>query len=151
MAGSHPPAPVRGFALFGLIGLFNTALHSLIVILLAENGWAPPVAANVAAFFCANGFSYWANSRFNFRIPASWRRYLSFLTVSLSGLALTIVLAATAESLGWHYLAGLGLVVTVTPVATYLLLRKFTFRRAPCRRSLTSTAGTAPPPRTAPR
>ncbi|MBS1189195.1 MAG: GtrA family protein [Rhodocyclaceae bacterium] len=141
------------FLAFCLVGLSSTAIHVALVVLLVESGTARPLAANATAFFCANGFSYLANGRASFRCRATWQGYLAFLAISLLGLGLTAALVSLAEGLGWHYLAGLALTVSVTPIATFGLSRRFAFGRQPdgLPGAATSTAGTAPPPHTAPR
>lgn len=120
----------RALAVFGLIGVVNTALHSATVVLLVERALANPVLANTAGFAVANTASYFANCRLAFRQAPTWERYRTFVSVSLLSLALTVALSALAETLHWHYLAGLALVLLCGPVLTFLLHKRFTFRAA---------------------
>ncbi|GAB3380847.1 GtrA family protein [Massilia agri] len=120
----------RALLLFGMIGVANTLLHSATVIALVEGVLLHPVAANVAGFAVANTFSFFANCRLAFRQPPSWRRYRSFLAVSLLSLALTIGLSALAEAMAWHYLAGLLMVLLFGPVLTFALHKAVTFRHS---------------------
>ncbi|MDN4054651.1 GtrA family protein [Massilia sp. YIM B02763] len=133
---SGPDSPVarllarhRALIVFGAIGVANTLLHSATVVAVVESALAGPVPANVAGFAVANTASFFANCRFTFGQPPSWRRYRTFLAVSLLSLALTIGLSALAEALHWHYLAGLLLVLLCGPVLTYMLHKAFTFRQ----------------------
>lgn len=121
-------ATIKDFLRFGAIGFLATVIHIGIAVALVEDSMTTPVAANAIAFFPANAFAYFANSRFNFRRPLTHWRYMSFLAISLLNFPLTVSVAALAEFLGWHYLAGLALVVLVTPTLSFLLQRKFTFR-----------------------
>jgi putative flippase GtrA len=118
----------RAMLVFGLIGVSNTLLHSGAVVALVESGIARPVLANVAGFALANTFSFFANTILAFQVPPSWERYGKFALVSLLSLALTIALSALAETLHWHYLAGLLLVLLCGPVLTFALHKTFTFR-----------------------
>lgn len=110
------------------IGVANTLVHALTVIALIEGTACHPVLANVAGFFLANTFSYFANSCWNFGVQASVRRYTRFLLVSLVGLALTILLSAAAVAAGWHYLLGVVLISATMPLLTFLTHWKWTFK-----------------------
>ncbi len=118
----------RAVLVFGAIGVCNTVLHSGMVMLLVEQGWCGAVAAHAAGFALANTFSFFANAAWTFRRSPSWTMYRTFLAVSMLSLVLTLALAALADTLGWHYLAGLALVILCGPVLSFLLHRAFTFR-----------------------
>lgn len=120
----------RALLVFGLIGVANTLLHSGTVVALVESSLAGPVAANVAGFAVANTCSFFANCRYTFHQPPSWLRYRKFLAVSLLSLVLTVALSALAESMHWHYLVGLLLVLLCGPVLTFALHKAVTFRQA---------------------
>lgn len=119
----------RALLVFGVIGVINTLLHTGAVVALVEGALAGPVPANVAGFALANTFSYFANCRLTFRQAPGWRSYRKFLAVSMLSLGLTVALSALAETMGWHYLVGLLLVLLCGPVLTFLLHRAFTFGR----------------------
>jgi len=121
-------ARYRAFLVFGVIGVINTLLHSGTVILLVETGLTGPVAANVAGFAVANTVSFFANCRYTFHTAPDWQRYRKFLAVSMVSLALTVALSALAETMHWHYLIGLLMVLLFGPVLTFALHRAFTFR-----------------------
>lgn len=112
---------------FAVIGILNTALHFLLLVLLVEGAQVWPPAANAAAFLAANLFSYFANSRFNFRVEMSRNRYGRFLATSLMGAGLAYGLSWLAAQMAWHYLAGFALLVVVMPPLNYLLLRRLVF------------------------
>jgi putative flippase GtrA len=126
----HLLARYRAFLVFGVIGVINTLLHSGTVILLVETGLTGPVAANVAGFAVANTVSFFANCRYTFHAAPDWQRYRKFLAVSMLSLTLTVALSWLAETMGWHYLVGLLLVLLFGPVLTFALHRAFTFRPA---------------------
>lgn len=121
----------REVLIFGLIGVVNTLLHSATVILLVEGLITTPVPANIAGFAVANTASFFANSFFTFRRRPTWGIYSKFFMVSMGSLILTICLSFLAETMGWHYLVGLILVILCGPVLTFLLHRIFTFRHLP--------------------
>lgn len=121
----------REVLVFGIIGVVNTLLHSVMVIVLVEMSIAAPVLANIAGFSVANTVSFFANSYFTFRRQPTWAIYSKFFMVSMSSLALTISLSALAETMGWHYLVGLILVMLCGPALTFLLHKIFTFHHLP--------------------
>ena len=118
------------FVRFCVVGVANTSVHMVIVLLLAEILHWTPQLANVAAFVCANIFSYAVNSRWTF---ASMRgqnraRYPRFLAVSLVGLGLSWACVELAIRLGLHYLIGVAASVLVVAVSGYILNRIFVFQ-----------------------
>jgi putative flippase GtrA len=110
----------RRFAGFSIIGLINTAIHLLVVMGLVELLGLNPVAANCIAFVAANVFSFYANSRWNYRTPMAVSRYRRFFIVSLAGLAITAGVSAVAQALGWHYLIGTAMVFVALPGLTFI-------------------------------
>jgi putative flippase GtrA len=125
----NPDSLPRKLAKFSGIGLVNTALHTGIVVLLVEILHAHPMMANTIAFVVANIFSYWANSRWNFKTPNSFQQYGRFFVASIFGLAITIMASSLAAHAGWHYLIGLALVFFALPTFTFLLHYRWTFKR----------------------
>lgn len=114
---------------FSGIGVINTLIHAAVVVSLVEGLDSHPVVANTAAFVVANTFSYWANSRWNFKTNVSLAQYGRFLLVSLLGLVTTIAVSGMAASAGWHYLTGLALVFVALPTLTFILHWRWTFNR----------------------
>jgi putative flippase GtrA len=126
--------PLIRFLRFSGIGLLNTAVHVVVVVVLVELGGFGSVSANVAAFVVANTFSFWANSRWTFRASLSARRYGRFLMVSLLGLAVTAAVSGFASWMNWHYLVGTLLVFCTLPVLTFTAHQTWTWsdqHRAP--------------------
>jgi putative flippase GtrA len=119
----------RDVLVFGIIGVVNTLLHSGMVVLLVERAQVWPVLANVAGFALANTASFFANSYLTFRRRPTLALYWKFLLVSMGSLGLTVLLSGIAELLHWHYLIGLAMVLLCGPVLTYLLHKRFTFRK----------------------
>lgn len=117
----------RQFTGFSLIGVINTIIHLVIVTGLVEICFAHPIVANAIAFICANFFSFWANSHWSFQTTLSRQRYLMFFTVSLVGLAVSILAIAVSEALKWHYLVGVLLAFTVLPIITFFAHKKWTW------------------------
>ncbi|MBC7940451.1 MAG: GtrA family protein [Chitinophagaceae bacterium] len=130
------PAPARTgathqLAAFALVGLANTLIHLVVVMLLVEQAGLAAVPANGLAFAVANGFSFWANGRYTFRsAPTRWR-YARFLGVSLTGLALSLAASAWAARMHWHYLAGVALTFLLLPLLSFAAHRWWTWRGVP--------------------
>ncbi len=118
----------RQFTGFSLIGVVNTLIHLIIVTSLVELLSVHPILANGMAFISANIFSFWANSRWSFRAAVTHQRYLRFLTVSLLGLAVSLIAIVISEALQWHYLAGVFMSFIFLPLITFLAHRNWTWK-----------------------
>lgn len=117
------------FLRFAAIGVLNTLIHLSVVMGLVESGALPPVPANGMAFVAANLFSFWANSRFTFRVAPSLRRYSRFLSVSIAGLLLALATSLIAEWQRWHYLIGVSLAFIAWPLLSFSMNRWWTWGR----------------------
>jgi len=113
---------------FSLIGIVNTLIHLMIVTGLVEILFVHPLPANGIAFMSANLFSFWANSRWSFRAILTRQRYLRFLTVSLAGLAVSLIAIMISEALHWHYLAGVFLSFIFLPLLTFFVHKNWTWK-----------------------
>ena len=118
----------RQFTGFSLIGIINTLIHLIMVIGLVELLTIHPLPANGLSFISANLFSFWANSRWSFRVAVTSQRYMRFLAVSLLGLAISLLAIAISEALQWHYLAGVFLSFIFLPLITFLAHRNWTWK-----------------------
>ncbi|WP_218179720.1 GtrA family protein [Pseudomonas gingeri] len=70
---------LRYFSTWIYIGILNTLIHWGVFLTLHNVLSVRQVFSNVCAFAVAATFSFYANSRYNFRRTASWSRYLSFI------------------------------------------------------------------------
>lgn len=113
---------------FSLIGIVNTLLHLLIVAGLVELFRIYPILANGMAFICANLFSFWANSRWSFRVAMTHQHYARFLTVSLLGLTVSLISVAISEAMDWHYLIGVFLSFILLPLITFFAHKNWTWK-----------------------
>ncbi|KWC09387.1 GtrA family protein [Burkholderia ubonensis] len=113
---------------FGVSGLCSTAIHALIASAMLALADATPVTANAVALVCATVFSYLANTLWSFSSTVQWSNLVRFLTVAVSGLAETMLLARGTEALGlaagWSIVA----VVLFVPPVTFVLHRLWTYR-----------------------
>jgi putative flippase GtrA len=121
---------IRQFIKFSGVGTVNTLIHLVVTVGLVELLQANPVIANVAAFVTANGFSFWANSRWSFQATMNRQRFFKFFAVSTAGLLLTIIVSGFAQAMHWHYLAGVALLFCVLPVLTFVFHKYWTFSSA---------------------
>ncbi len=128
MSSRFPPDAVRQLAVFAVTGLVNTLIHLLVVVALVEWWAVYPALANACAFFVANLFSFWANSRWTFATRLSFGRYQRFLLVSLLGLVVTVAASMLAQRLSWHYLFGVLLSFVCLPLLTFAAHRYWTWR-----------------------
>jgi len=114
------PRFFRRIASFSMIGIINTVIHLAAMLCLVELMVLNPVLANCLAFIAANIFSFYANSRWNYRTHMLGSRYRRFLIVSLAGLAITACVSGIADALGFHYLVGTTMVFVALPVLTFI-------------------------------
>lgn len=119
---------INQFVKFGLVGVLNTALHALVVIVAHGSFFFAVIGSHIFAFMVANLFSYFLNSFLVFRRPPTYASYIRFLSVSLFSLIVTVTTAAICEVAGLDYRVGLVLVILVAPPMTYLLQKRVTFR-----------------------
>lgn len=119
---------INQFVKFGLVGVLNTALHALIVIVAHDSFFFAVISSHIFAFMVANLFSYLLNSFLVFRSPLTCASYIRFLSVSLFSLIATVTTAAICEFAGLDYRVGLVLVILLAPPMTYLLQKRVTFR-----------------------
>lgn len=123
-------------AKFGVVGLANTIVDFGVFSLLVWAGLAP-VAANFVSFLCANGQSYFLNSRFTFRnegraAPVSAKGYGKFLVAHLMSLALsTLVIALFHDDIGPRVAKAVAIILSFG--WNYLASAIFVFRKSPSR------------------
>lgn len=129
----HSPLLGLGFVRFGIVGVASTFIHVAVFSLLVELFSVAPVAASVPAFFTAMLASYGVNHRWTFGVKGSHRVHLPrYAVVALTGLGLNVLTTyVVVNLLGYWYGLALAFVVTVVPVATFLLNRNWAFKIAP--------------------
>ncbi|KAF7598161.1 MAG: hypothetical protein CGU28_13820 [Candidatus Dactylopiibacterium carminicum] len=119
----------RRFLRFCAVGVANTGLHLLVVLVLVEWLHWRPSLGNALAFVCANLFSFAVNSRWTFAgSKGGFGRYPRFLAVSLSGLLISWASVEIAQWLALHYLVGVVGSVGLVALSGYVLNRLFVFR-----------------------
>ncbi|WP_248746283.1 GtrA family protein [Pseudomonas sp. MWU12-2037] len=69
----------KHFSIYVYIGVLNTLIHWGVFLTLHSVLSVGQLVSNVCAFAVAATFSFYANSRYNFKRAASWARYLSFI------------------------------------------------------------------------
>ena len=111
-----------------LIGGIAVVLHFLIVIFIVEQWVLHPSAANAIAFVMATIFSNIANTYWSFETKVSRTVLLRFWSVALLGLSLAVLISSIADYFDLHYLLGILLVVSVTPIVSYTLHKNWTYK-----------------------
>lgn len=132
MSGALPRAggTARRLLVFAAVGALATAVHiGVASALIVSAGRAAPIA-NGVAFCVATLVSYALNARLTFRRPLTPASLARFLAVAFAGLGLSMLLSGLAAAAGWHYLAGIGLVVIAVPPLTYAAHSRWTYRQA---------------------
>lgn len=119
-----------GFVRFGIVGVASTFIHVAIFSLLVELFAVAPVVASAPAFFTAMFASYGVNHRWTFGAQGSHHIHLPrYAVVALIGLGLNVLITyVVVNLLGYWYGLALAFVVSVVPVATFLLNRNWAFK-----------------------
>lgn len=79
----------KGFSSYAVIGVANTVIHWQLFFVLRTAFEFSQAMSNLLAFCAAASFSFYMNTLYTFSVPASWARYLLFMTC-LGGLSLLV-------------------------------------------------------------
>lgn len=112
------------------IGLIATLFHVVIVAVLIEKFSFDAGFANGIAFILATFFSYFMNTYWNFQTEMSFAVLCRFWSVAALGCVLAVIISSIAAKLDFHYLIGIGMVMSVVPIISYLLHRNWTYRES---------------------
>jgi putative flippase GtrA len=115
-------------ARFAVTGVGSTLVHTGVALLLINVMARTPPLANGVAFCVATIFSYVVNTRWSFSAPLEGQNFRRFITVAAVGFLLAVALAWVAEAVGWPPIAGIGLVVCVVPIVSFILHSVWTYR-----------------------
>lgn len=118
----------KQFIRFVTTGLSNTVLHAIIALTCIEAFLIKPTLANAIAYTLCTLLSYVMNTCWSFSKKLNPLNFRRFILVSLLGFMLAIVLAAGAESLDLSPFYGVGAVICVVPVVSFVLHRNWTYR-----------------------
>ena len=113
---------------FAVSGLGATLMHVFVALVLLRVVMAPPTVANGVAYVFANIFSYLANTFWSFGQVATQRNFSRFITTSILGLGLSILISGAAELAGLSDLIGLGLVVLIMPPLMFCIHLMWTYK-----------------------
>lgn len=111
------------------MGLIATAVHIAVAMAAHHAARLSPLVANFAGYAVAVGVSYLANARLTFRQRPGRSQFLRFLTLSLSGLAVSqgVIWLLTHVFAQPFQFALVGAVLVVPPL-TFLGARLWVFR-----------------------
>lgn len=121
----------RQLTRFGFVGAVATLTHLVVGLGLHHGLDVEPLWANLVAFCCALGVSFFGQTRLTFpHATADGSAFLRFVTVALTGLALNqaIVWLVTSAFAGPYWLA-LGIIFATVPWVTFVLLKFWALRR----------------------
>lgn len=119
----------KQFFVFLLMGLVTTAVHTGVAMLAHHFGHLPPLAANFTGYGVAVSLSYLANARLTFRQALGRSQFLRFLTLSLSGLAVSQgIIWVLTRGFDQPFELALAVAVLAVPPVTFLVARFWVFR-----------------------
>ena len=122
---------VKQLSRFGFIGILATAVHVGVGMGLHEGVGMLPFWANLIAFCCALGVSFFGQTRLTFPdSSADGGAFVRFSVVAVSGLALnqTVVWVVTSVFASPYWLA-LAIILCTVPGLTFLLLKFWALKR----------------------
>jgi putative flippase GtrA len=116
---------------FGVVGVTATAVHVGVGLGLNEVAGIAPLWANLIAFSCALGVSFFGQTRLTFPGSATdGGAFIRFAVIAISGLALNQFIVWVVTSLfGRPYWLALGIILLTVPGITFLLLKFWALRR----------------------
>jgi len=116
---------LRQISRFGFVGVIATAVHVGVGLGLHEAAEMRPLWANLIAFCCALGVSFFGQTRLTFPDSAAdGGAFVRFAVVAVSGLGLNQLLVWVVTSIfsGPYWLA-LAIIIFTVPAITFLLLK----------------------------
>jgi putative flippase GtrA len=116
---------------FGFVGVLATAVHVSLGLGMHNGLGVPALWANLIAFACALGVSFFGQTRLTFPdSTADGGAFARFAVVAVSGLGLNQLIVWIVTSLvGGPYWLALAIIIVTVPGLTFLLLKFWALRR----------------------
>lgn len=116
---------------FGFVGITATVVHVCIGLGLNEIAGIEPLWANLIAFGCALGVSFFGQTRLTFPGSATdGGAFFRFAVIAVSGLGLNqLIVWVVTSLLGRPYWLALAIIILTVPGITFLLLKFWALRR----------------------
>lgn len=112
---------------YALIGVCNTLVHLLVVIIILKKVEMGQVVANGIAYIISSIFSYFMNLKWSFEKKANSQNFSRFQVVSIFGLAVSSGLGYMGDYYNWHFIVTVLYVAVTVPFLSFFLHRKYTF------------------------
>lgn len=112
---------------YGIFGLLTVAVNIASYRLLTPS--LGTLAANTAAFLIAVLFAYFTNSRYVFRVPYTWKRFLEFVSMRIGMIFIDDGGMLLLMRWGWNDLLAKIVVNVVIIGLNYLFSKLFIFRK----------------------
>ena len=116
---------------FGLVGVLATVTHVGVGLGLNKFAGMLPFWANMIAFGCALGVSFFGQTRLTFPdSTADGGAFMRFAVVAVSGLGLNqLIVWVVTSRFGGPYELALAIIIFTVPGVTFLLLKFWALRR----------------------
>jgi putative flippase GtrA len=126
-----PMVALRQLSRFGFVGILATAVHAAVGLGLNEGVGLHAFWANLIAFCCALGVSFFGQTRLTFPdSTAGGVAFSRFVVVTLVGLVLNQIIVWVATSLfDIPYWLSLPIIFCTVPVVTFMLLKFWALKR----------------------
>lgn len=121
---------LRQISRFGFVGIIATAVHTVVGLGLHNGFGMEAFWANLIAFCCALGVSFFGQTRLTFPdSTADGGAFMRFVAVALTGLSLNQLIVWVATSIfGAPYWLALVIIFLTVPGVTFLLLKFWALR-----------------------
>ena len=113
---------------FLIVGLFNTGVNFVLVVLFAGFFNINIVISSTLSFILSNILSFIINSKFIFYQEINFYFYLRFLTASILSFLITIGLNSLFFILDFHYILATIACIFIIPLLTFLTHNKWTWK-----------------------
>jgi putative flippase GtrA len=116
---------------FLVAGGAATLTHVTVFVILVERFELPAVFASIPAFLIALSVSYYGNRTWTFQSSGLHRiEFPKYALAAVNGLLLNVAITyVVVDLIGARYVFALVLVVTVVPIVTFFVSRKWVFAR----------------------
>ena len=117
---------------FLIVGLLATIVHSICLIVFVEFLQQPATFSNLGAFFVAVVTSYIGHFYWTYKTSSTHQKtFTRFFILAFVGFILNyLIFYLMVDTMKWHYLVALSVVITTIPLLTYLGQKYWVFRRA---------------------
>lgn len=118
------------FIKYGLVGIVGTIIHTGTLVVLVEYCNMSPYLASIMGFTLSLIISYFINLKWTFNNNNNLSTFLKYITVSLSGLCLNmLIMYIFVDLLSVWYLIAQIVTVIIVPISNFIFNKYWAFKK----------------------